>query len=134
MKQYYAQIRQLALFSHMKEDKDMDWLFRCIDGSVREYRAGETIFSVGEETYFAAVVVDGMVQGLSKEGGAVLFDPGDLLIDDYREGKSVVSPLDYVAKTDCKLLFTRWIRMMKVCNFECAFHRQLLEKLSRHRE
>lgn len=131
MKQYYGRIKQLPLFDHISEDKDLDWMFRCIDGNVKTYRAGDVIFSQGEEMYFAAVVVEGMVQGLTKEGDSALFDPGDMLFTDYSEGKSVPAPMEFVAKTDCSLLLMRWIRMTKVCNFECAFHKQLLENFNR---
>ena len=127
MKEYYPLIKQLPLFDHFKSDKDLDWIFNCIDGSVKTYSAGETIFSKGEDMYFAAVVLEGMVQEMG-EDAAEIMDFGDFLFSGYEEGKSVAAPADYVAKTDCKLLLMRWIRMAKVCNFECEFHKQLLAK------
>lgn len=130
MKQYYPLIKQIPLFNHFKSDKDMDWIFNCIDGSVKTYQAGETIFSKGEPMYFAAVVLDGMVQAIGGEK-TELMDVGDLVFSGYEEGKSVVSPADYVAKTNCTLLFMRWIRMTRVCNFECEFHKKLLEKYNK---
>ena len=130
MKSYYPIIKQLPLFDHFKNDKDLDWIFNCIDGSVKQFKAGETIFSKGESMYFAAVVLEGMVQGIDDDG-TELMDPGDVVFTGYEEGRSVAAPKDYVAKTDCSVLMMRWIRMTRTCNFECEFHKQLVEKYNK---
>ncbi|WP_130863529.1 cyclic nucleotide-binding domain-containing protein [Bacilliculturomica massiliensis] len=128
MEKYLDLLLAMPLFQGIGNKKDLAWVMKCVDGNVKEYRAGEVIFEKGEDVYFEGMIVSGIAQ--MEDGDKVVnIDTSKLIPIPYESGKSVQSPGRVTAKTDCRILFMRWIRLMKICNFECAFHKQLLKNL-----
>ncbi|WP_324823811.1 hypothetical protein [Sinanaerobacter sp. ZZT-01] len=130
MKQYLELLKTTPLFYGIKESKDLEWLFKCVDGNVKTYRAGETIAEEGEALYFTGMVVSGIAQSIYKDK-SILTDAGELFDFCFDEGKSIQSEAKIIAKTDCSVLWMRWIRLKKVCNFECEFHKKVIDNLEK---
>ena len=134
MNPYLDLLLTMPLFEGISDKKNLAWVLKCIDGTVKDYRSCDVIFEEGEDVYFAGMVVSGVAQMLTAQGEASeQVDEGQLLPVTYDGEKSGKAVQKIVAKTDCKILFMRWIRLMKICNFECAFHKRLLENLEKMR-
>lgn len=129
MKQYLELLKTMPLFFGIKESKDLEWVLKCVDGNVKNYRAGETITEEGEDVYFTGMVLSGIAQNIYKDN-VVLTDIGELFPFCFEEDKSIQSDAKIVAKTDCSILWMRWIRLKRVCNFNCEFHKKLIENLN----
>lgn len=128
MEKYLDLLLNMPLFQEIKDKKDLGWVLKCVDGNVKDYRAGDVVFEEGEDVYFAGMVMSGILQMESGEG-VVNIDTAAMIPIPYDKEKSVKAPGRLTAKTDCSVLFMRWIRLVKICNFDCAFHRQLLKNL-----
>lgn len=130
MKQYLELLKTTPLFFGIRDTKNLEWVLNCVDGKVKTYRAGETIIEQGEDLYFLGMVVTGIAQSIDGERSS-LTDVGELFDFCFEEGKSIKSEAKITAKTDCAILWMRWIRLRKLCNFECAFHKKLIENLDK---
>lgn len=130
MRQYLELLKTTPLFFGIKDTKDLEWVLNCVDGNVKTYRAGETIIEQGEDLYFVGMVINGIAQSVDGET-STLTDAGELFVFGFEEGKSVKSEAKIIAKTDCSILWMRWIRLKKICNFECEFHKKLIENLGK---
>lgn len=128
MERYLDLLLNMPLFQGIKDKKDLAWVLKCVDGTVKSYRAGEVIYEKGEDVYFAGMVMSGIVQ-MEGEDGLVNIDAAGMIPIPYDGSKSVTAPGRVTAKTNCQLLNMRWIRLVKICNFECEFHKQLLRNL-----
>lgn len=132
MKQYYELMKMSPLFRGITKNEELTMLLKCIDGNVKAYGAGETIISEGEDLYFAGMLLSGVAQELAADGSALSAkDFGELLTGGFSEGKSVKAPAAVIAKTDCEVLWVRWIRAARICNFSCPYHKKALENLNR---
>ncbi|WP_206459033.1 hypothetical protein [Anaerovorax sp. IOR16] len=130
MKQYLELLKTTPLFFGIRETKDLEWVLKCVDGNVKTYRAGETIIQEGEDLYFVGMVVSGIAQSMNREK-STLTDVGELFDFCFEEGKSIQAEAKITAKTDCAILWMRWIRLKKICNFECEFHKKLIKNLEK---
>lgn len=129
MQEYLDLLLSMPLFQGIEDRKNLAWVLKCVDGTVKEFAAGEAIYEIGEDVYFAGMLMEGAVllEGSSEEPRKV--NASELIPIPYSGEKSAKSPWKVTAESNCRILFMRWIRLMKVCNFECGFHKQLLENL-----
>lgn len=120
------------IFQGIVKNEEISSLMQCVDGSVKYYGAGDIIVSAGEELYFLGNLLTGLAQEQAADGSTLrTVNQGEMVTWGFSDGKWIKAENDVCAKTDCAVLWLRWIRAAKICNFSCEFHKKALENLER---
>lgn len=128
---YVNLLMTMPLFAGIESRDDIVWLLNCIDAKPEQYKAGDQIVSPGESLYFGGMVISGTLQ--AEENGEIHnLDAGAMIPVPFETGKAYAeATVSVTAKTDATVLMMRWIRMSQICNFQCKFHQQYIQNLTK---
>lgn len=139
-KHNYSYLKQLPLFAGIDSSEDLDWVLNCVDGKERWYQPGDVIQKFGENVDFAGILLSGTAQTFILEENGELsvvetIGDGDLFGMEPPIGVKADEEIPQKASvgiravTECQVLPFRWLRLMHLCNFKCAFHQRLIDNV-----
>lgn len=133
MKQYYSAIEKAALFAGI-DGADYPAVLACLDGRVRPYHGGETVFLSGDPAGSVGVVLSGAVHILREDvsGNHIVvarMEPGDMFGEAYAFAKAGTLPVSALCVRDTEVLFLDFNRMLASGQPDCGFHALLVTNM-----
>lgn len=132
MQKYYELLRSTSLFRGISDD-GMAEMLECFHPNVRDYRRGELILLAGYENSLVGILLEGEIEALkSTPGGTSVcitrMGPGGIF-GDVLSGSCARSPVTVAARTDCRVLFLPYSKIIHPCAKMHVSHSLLLQNL-----
>ena len=121
------------LFSGVSAD-NLNAMLKCLNASVRDFGKGEFVFSAGDEPRRVGVLLSGTLHITREDfyGNRILItviEPGDLFGEAFACAEAAELPVSAVAASDCTVLLTDYLRIVKSCTNACEFHSRLIQNM-----
>lgn len=120
-------IRAHPLLSHLKDDLSLDWFMSCMQGQIRRIEGGEILCEAGVKAERVPIVLEGSTQPemppfrlWEKIESSSGLSPSII---------ALVPPETVVAEGECTVLTLKVRTMLKLCNRNCDFHAEFIEKI-----
>lgn len=121
-----ALLKAHPYFDHISE-KDMTWFLTCMDGELMNVKAGTVLFEKGVKCEFVPVVLKG-----STDVEIPRFSTWQKIESESGLSHSIIAlvpPVSCTCTADCFIVKLRVMRLLKPCNYHCAFHVGVAEKI-----
>lgn len=113
-------------FNHIS-DKDMNWFLTCMDAELESVKAGTVLCEEGVKTQFVPVVLEG-----TTDVQLPRFSTWQQIESESGLSHSIIAlvpPVTCSCTSDCFIVRLRVMRLLKPCNYHCAFHISVAEKI-----
>jgi CRP-like cAMP-binding protein len=133
MQEYLPILKHSFLFSDI-ESENLLAMLNCLSVTTSNYKQNEFLFHSGDVIERIGLVLEGSVQ-LEREdleGNRTILDkllPGALF------GEAIVCaglkflPTSVVARSDCKIMYLDYDKILKTCTNGCNFHTHLIQNM-----
>ncbi|MDR2514427.1 MAG: Crp/Fnr family transcriptional regulator [Christensenellaceae bacterium] len=133
MKNSFAVLKQSALFHGISED-ELGSLIKCLGGTFRTYKKGETIYRAGDFVREIGIVLSGRVHIIKEDawGNANIIAEiscGEMFAEAVVCGGVGVLPVTALAAMDTEVIFVDFQRIITTCSSACVFHPLLIRNM-----
>lgn len=114
--------------------EEIELMMGCLDGYVKKYGKGETIYHMGEFVQSAGLVLSGSVHIENDDlwGNKTILahiGPGQVFAETYVCVPGEPLMINVVAAEPVEILFLNLSKGTKTCGHNCAFHGRLIQNL-----
>lgn len=133
MKKIIPLLKNVMLFNGI-EEKDLGAMLSCLGGKLKNYKKGETIFSIDDPNTSIGVLVSGEIQ-ISKDdvlGNHMIMmkmKQYDVFGEAITCAQKKQIPYYTTASADSQILFLNYRKILTTCSSACSFHSRLIENL-----
>ncbi len=116
--------------------RDAEAMLGCLKAYTRSYRAGEFILLDQDRVQHLGVVISGLVHMIKEDpaGRKILLnylEPGDIFGESFAIRLEARSYVSFYAAANTQVLFLSLEHLVRPCQNNCPFHRQLAENVLR---
>lgn len=126
-------LHQIPLFRGISA-KDITPMMKCLGSYERKYQKGEYISLISQRIQCTGVVLKGTVHMVKEDvwGDKTILASigyGELFGESFVCGDADTSSVSILSKTDTRILFLPFDRVMHSCSESCEFHHRLIENM-----
>ena len=128
-----SELKQARIFNNITEEQ-IESLMDCVQGTIRNFPKGSTVFSAGDQIDSIGVVMEGQleVESLDYWGNTAiinLINPGEIFGEAYASADAEPLPNDVIALSESRVLFMNMQHILTQCQRAGPFHNQLIQNL-----
>jgi CRP/FNR family transcriptional regulator, dissimilatory nitrate respiration regulator len=121
---------KISLFYGIKQE-NIPSMMGCISGYHKSYKKNEFIILAGDKIETVGIVLSGSVivtkENYNGDRKIILTaSENDIFVESLVAAGINISPVNVIAKQDCKILFIPMAKLLSSCTHACSFHTQLI--------
>lgn len=109
-------------------------MLQCINAHEKSFRKGDFVLSSDDSPMLMGILQEGSVHMVTEDmwGSQSLLcmlEPGDLMGETFACAREDNYTIEFLAVSDCRVLFMDFGRVMHTCDMMCGFHHRLIENM-----
>lgn len=128
----YEKMQEHKLFRNIKTD-ELKAMLNCLNYKEKKYQAGEYI-DLCDNSRCIGIILDGKVSLVSEDVWGTMSlltvaGEGELIGETFACGQTDNDIINFIATTDCEIIFLDFEKVFHSCTVACLFHHRLIENI-----